>query len=270
MLYDDEQQTEVRHVISLSLYAVDIYGGGELIPEGELYIRRNAIRLYRRPSTLDPDVQDDSDAYIPFYMFSEHCSNKEDFYLALVKHMEKDTDDQEIPPKPLRYRQKDIISLVQRLHSSEDHLQLNWVNGLLGRIFLSVYRTPEVEDFFRAKITKKISRVAKPNFLTDIHLKKVEVGDSTPYITNPRLKEMTADGDFCMEFDMSYNGGFRLVCDTLTLWRVLGSNHSVGILYESYHSPWSAFQAAGAYSSSRRGLEKTGWPWNDSHQASTE
>lgn len=210
MLYDDEEQTEVRHVISLALYTVDIYGGGELIPEGELYIRRNAIRIYRRPDTLDP-VGDEPDAHIPFYMFSEDCSNKEDFYLALVKSQDKVPDDPSIPPRPLRYRKQDIISLVQRLHSSQDHLDMNWINGLFGRVFLAIYRTPEVEDFFRAKITKKIARVNKPNFLSDIKLQRVEVGDATPYITNPRLKEMTADGDFCVGFDVSYSGGFRLV-----------------------------------------------------------
>ncbi|KAF8538002.1 putative integral membrane protein conserved region-domain-containing protein [Trichophaea hybrida] len=208
MLYDDEQQTEVRHVVSLAQYSVSIYGGGEEIPEGELYIRRNAICLRRRPSSIDPSL--DENSALPFFMFSENCFNKEDFYLALVKHQEKTSEDPTIPPRPLKYRQKDVISLVQRLHSSEDHLLMNWVNGLTGRIFLSIYRTPAVEQFIRSKITKKISRVAKPNFLSDIKLQHIHVGDSVPYITNPRLKEMTAEGDFCCEFDISYGGNFRL------------------------------------------------------------
>jgi len=210
MLYDDEQQTEVRHVVSLALYTVSIYGGGEEIPEGELYIRRNAICLRRRPGSIDPSL--DENSALPFFMFSENCSNKEDFYLALVKHQERSPEDPTIPPRPLKYRQKDVISLVQRLHSSEDQLQMNWVNGLTGRIFLSIYRTPAVEHFIRSKITKKISRVAKPSFLSDIKLQRIHVGDSVPYITNPRLKEMTAEGDFCCEFDISYSGNFRLVC----------------------------------------------------------
>jgi hypothetical protein len=208
MLYDDEDQTEVRHVISLSLYLVDIYGGGEEIPEGELYIRRNAIRLLRRPGS---DVVD-RNANMPFYMFSENCSSKEDFYLALVKDQERTREDPSIPPKPLQYNREDIVSLVQRLHSSEDHLHMNWVNGLLGRVFLSVYKRPEVEEFFRMKITKKISRVNKPSFLSDIKLRHITVGNSVPFVLNPRLKEMTTDGDFCAEADVTYSGNFRLVC----------------------------------------------------------
>jgi hypothetical protein len=48
MLYDNEDQLEVRHVISLAHYKVDIYGGGERIPEGELWIKRNCMHIYNR------------------------------------------------------------------------------------------------------------------------------------------------------------------------------------------------------------------------------
>lgn len=41
MLYDNEDQLEVRHVISLAYYKVDVYGGVDRIPEGELWIKRN-------------------------------------------------------------------------------------------------------------------------------------------------------------------------------------------------------------------------------------
>lgn len=219
MFYDDEQQAEVRLVVPLALYTVAIDGGGEPIPEGELYIRRNAIRLTRRPPAGSPDppaaalsVAFDENGPLPFYLFSDNCSVKEDFYLALVRHQEKaPRDDPAVPPRPLRYHQKDVVSLVQRLHSSEDQLQMNWVNGLVGRLFLAVYRTAEVEQFVRARIVKKISRVAKPNFLSDIRVQHIYVGDAVPCITNPRLKEMTTEGDFCCEFDVSYSGNFRLV-----------------------------------------------------------
>jgi hypothetical protein len=43
MLYDNEDQLDVRHVISLARYEVDIYGGGERLPEGELWIKRNCM-----------------------------------------------------------------------------------------------------------------------------------------------------------------------------------------------------------------------------------
>ena len=46
MLYDNEDQLDVRHVISLARYEVDIYAGGEQIPEGELWIKRNCTQLF--------------------------------------------------------------------------------------------------------------------------------------------------------------------------------------------------------------------------------
>jgi hypothetical protein len=45
MLYDNEDQLEVRHVISLAHYSIDIYGGGDKLLEGELWIKRNCMLL---------------------------------------------------------------------------------------------------------------------------------------------------------------------------------------------------------------------------------
>jgi hypothetical protein len=47
MLYDNEDQIEVRHVISLAHYHTDVYAGGDKIPEGELWIKRNCTLFFR-------------------------------------------------------------------------------------------------------------------------------------------------------------------------------------------------------------------------------
>ena len=52
MLYDDIQQLEVRYVISLEYHEVDIFNGGGFVPEGELWIKRNAIRLRTKANVL--------------------------------------------------------------------------------------------------------------------------------------------------------------------------------------------------------------------------
>lgn len=205
MLYDDIEQVEVRHVISLEHHRVSIYGGDEEIPEGELWIKRNAICLTRQSNTEDP-------VFIskPFYFFSENCSEKEDFYFALLQNQEVNPNDIESPPRPQLFANKDIITLVQQLHSSEEQLQTRWINALVGRLFLAMYKTPEIEDFIRQKITKKIARVKKPAFLSSIVLRKIDMGESAPFITNPRLRDLTIDGDCCAEADVKYRGNFRL------------------------------------------------------------
>ena len=206
MLYDDSEQLDPRHVIFLEHHDVSIYGGDEEIPEGELFIKRNSIRLARKA-----EIEDSFSTSKPFYFFSENCSDKEDFYFALLHNQEAKSDAAaDGPPRPQQYDVKHIITLVQKLHSSEEQLQTRWINGLIGRLFLALYKTNEVEDFLRSKITKKIARVKKPAFLSRIVLRKIDMGEGAPYITNPRLKDLTIDGDCCAEADFKYAGNFRL------------------------------------------------------------
>ncbi|KAI8962637.1 hypothetical protein F5Y11DRAFT_182993 [Daldinia sp. FL1419] len=208
MLFDDDEQLEVRHVISLAHHDVSIYSGGDPTPEGELYIKRNALRLSRK--TDGKDMTLDAQVSKPFYLFSENCSAKEDFYFALLRNQEQAFAGQNLAPKPQRFDVKNIISLVQKLHSSEDHLQTRWLNALIGRIFLGIYKTKDIENFIRERITKKISRVNRPSFLTSITIQNIDTGDSAPYFMNPRLKDFSVEGECGMEADVKYNGKFRL------------------------------------------------------------
>lgn len=160
MLYEDSEQLEVKHVISLELHDVSIYSGESEIPEGELWIKRNAIRLTRKARPEDPAF-----ASKPFYLFSENCSDKEDFYFALLQNQDVKPNKLDSPPRPQHFETKHIVRLVQSLHSSEEQLQTRWINGLAGRLFLALYKTQVIEDFIRKKITKKIARVkSKPHF----------------------------------------------------------------------------------------------------------
>ncbi|TVY75614.1 putative PH domain-containing protein [Lachnellula suecica] len=208
MLFDDDEQLEVRHVVSLAHHNVSIYSGGDETPEGELFIKRNALCLSRR--TDAGEITPDGKASKPFYLFSENCSEKEDFYFALLRNQERKPDAKNNPPIPLHYDVKDIITLVQKLHSSEEHLQTRWINAVIGRIFLAMYKTPEIENFIRAKITKKISRVKTPSFLSKIELRNIYLGEAAPVITNPKLKDLTVDGEMVVEADVKYSGNFRI------------------------------------------------------------
>ncbi|KAF3941291.1 hypothetical protein ABW19_dt0201172 [Dactylella cylindrospora] len=213
MLYDDEEQVEVRHMISLGHHTVSIYGGeGEIIPEGELYIKRNAIKLTRKAT----NASNITSMSKPFFLFCENCSDKEDFYFALVKNQEREESKDGISPsRVLNFETRHIISLVQRLHSTEEDLQTRWLNGLVGRVFLALYKTAEVEDHIRSKITKKIARVKRPAFLSNIVVQKIDCGEGAPFITNPKMRELTADGEFSAEADVKYSGNFRIEISTV-------------------------------------------------------
>lgn len=207
MLFDDEEQLEVRHVISLAHHDVSIYSGGDTTPEGELYIKKNAICLSRK---VDGDIPPDGQVSKPFYLFSESCSAKEDFYFALLRNQELALSTEKDVPEPLHFDVQDIISLVHRLHASEDQLHTRWLNALIGRVFLAVYKTRDLENFIRKKLTKKISRVKRPSFLSHIVIREVHPGTSAPHIFNPRLKELNVEGECVVEADIRYTGNFRI------------------------------------------------------------
>lgn len=210
MLFDDEEQLEVRHVISLAHHDISIYSGGDHTSEGELFIKRNALCLSRRITDRE-SVTDDSHTSKPFYLFSENCSAKEDFYFALLKNQEQTFPGLgTCPPKPKQFDIKDIITLVQRLHSSEENIHSRWLNAMIGRIFLSLYRTKDLENFIREKITKKISRVKTPSYLTNIAIRNIDTGEAAPFFYNLKLKEFTVDGECVVETDMRYAGNFRI------------------------------------------------------------
>ncbi|KAM7201385.1 testis-expressed sequence 2 protein [Naviculisporaceae sp. PSN 640] len=216
MLFDDDEQLEVRHVVSLAHHDISIYSGEPTTPEGELFIKRNAICLSRRPD--GPEIGPDSQLSKPFYLFSENCSQKEDFYFALLRNQQQAFDGGKRGPSPLQFDVKHIISLVQKLHSSDDHIQTRWLNALIGRMFLAVYKTKDIEHFIREKLMKKISRVNKPSFLSNIEIRGIDTGESAPYITNPRLKDLTVEGEWGMEADIRYTGNFRLEVATNVLF----------------------------------------------------
>ncbi|PVI06546.1 hypothetical protein DM02DRAFT_649668 [Periconia macrospinosa] len=204
MLYDDSEQLEVRHVISLAHHDVEIYAGGQSIPEGELWIKRNCIRLSPRPSLIKNGEAK------PFFFFSDNCSEKEDFYHAILQSQEWKAETTPAAPLPQKFDTPDLVKLVQQLHATEENLHTRWINALIGRLFLALYKTQDVDRMIWTKISKKIARVPKPALISGINVQRIDMGHLPPFITNPKLRELTVDGDLTIEADISYKGNFRL------------------------------------------------------------
>ena len=145
-------------------------------------------------------------------MFSDNCSEKEDFYHAMLQAQEHHQEHaaRNPSPVPLKFDTPDLVKLVQQLHANEENLHTRWINALIGRIFLALYKTPEIKNFIATKITKKIARVPKPALISSVQLRKIDMGTLPPFVTNPKLKELTVDGDLVVEADVSYKGNFRI------------------------------------------------------------
>ncbi|TKA23662.1 hypothetical protein B0A50_06498 [Salinomyces thailandicus] len=208
MLYDSAAQLEVRHVISLAHHTITLSEGGsldddEVIKDADLFIKRTAIVL--TPMQQPNGPQQSQTLYPrPFFLFCSSCSDKEDFYHALLSTRTP-------PPIPQPLLPSDIIKLQSALHSSSLSPEIRALNALISRIFLGLHRTAFLERLIRTKIEQKIARVQKPAFIASLAVKSVDLGDAAPILSSPRLKDINISGDLLLAADVKYSGGLRLV-----------------------------------------------------------
>lgn len=202
-----------------------------------MFLKPNAICLTRKDAengSFDPknDLAQSTSTDPPpklkppehsYFLFPTTNIEKEDWYFALLRGAKTTTGstknlnptDPTFAAVPARFDPSQMFSLIQTIHSNDAQLQTRWLNALIGRIFLGVHQSRYAEEFFTKKITKKIARVRKPAFLSDIKVIKVVVGTHAPVFTQPRLKELSAAGEFAADVNVSYNGGFRVEIATV-------------------------------------------------------
>jgi hypothetical protein len=208
MLYDSPAELEVRHVISMAHHSVSLSDGDgddEAMPDADLFIKRTAILL--KPcasSAIDDAIKSSSPQPKPFYLFSSNCSEKEDFYHALVAAQAES-------PSPQPLDSSCSIKLQSNIHSNSLTPETRAFNALINRVFLALHRTPFLEDLVREKIEKKISRVAKPAFISYVNVQSIDLGDAGPILSNPRLKDINISGDMILSMDVKYTGGVKIV-----------------------------------------------------------
>ncbi len=217
MLYANSDQLDLRHVVSLADYEVDVYGGGEAIPEGELFIRRHCIRLLPRPrlaETTTAESIEDTAKKSRFFLFSNDCSFKEDFYLALMQSQSQHSDPLHDLPRAVPLQQPHMVKLMQQLHLSEKHSSMRWLNALIGRIFLATYNAKDLEHAIRAKLVRKLAGAPRPSFLSQIDVTHVDLGHAAPVLTEPSLKEFSLHGSTTVQVNIHYAGSLKLMVKT--------------------------------------------------------
>ena len=241
-LYEDEGMTECEVAVELGGHDVMIYPEGLL--DGELFTRRNAICL--RPRSRDAeesmssvsketafgdgerDEKADGDharkreqdeksrevareeAFVaPWFIFVRSCVDMEDWYLALVHASDQPSGTPTLSPLKPVFLPSEMNYLVATLDEQPDVIPMRWFNALLGRVFYSFYRTQMLETQIISRLMKKLSKVKRPAFLTDIAVTQFSVGDKAPTLSKPMLKELTKEGDASLEVGVSYKGEIR-------------------------------------------------------------
>nr|CAG8495063.1 5748_t:CDS:2 [Entrophospora candida] len=213
-MYDSERQLDCKGIIIISNHNVSIYP--ENLPDNEIFSKATSIRLKTKQSVYD-DMKIDIDD-TTYYLFCNVAVEKEDWYFVLQKSSKLESNSPGPQPQVVRdkaqFDQFSMNHLLKTLYSNDEHIETQWLNAILGRVFLSVYKTQAVKDHFVRKLIRKVKKIKKPSFLSDIQIKSVEVGDGVPYLTNPRLAKLDINGGLSVDVDLDYNGGFRVEIET--------------------------------------------------------
>ncbi|KAF9901891.1 hypothetical protein EC991_005593 [Linnemannia zychae] len=224
-IYENELVQECLGVITLPNYQVSVPGHQK---DGHIFSKRNPIWLkyqasggpaslasttshHTRRSTASSENSLSSSK--DYYLSMVSCIDKEDLYFTLLRCSKLKPNRsliREIPKRDSTLFDKSAMNtLIRTIHSNEHQFQAAWLNALLGRIFLGVYKTPQVKDMVFQKMVDKLSRVRLPNFLNDMRMKSVNLGDGVPLITRPKLLALKPNGDMVMDLSLLYQGGFR-------------------------------------------------------------
>ncbi|KAG0206029.1 hypothetical protein BGX28_002485 [Mortierella sp. GBA30] len=215
-IYENEYMEECLGVITVPNYQISVPGHQK---DGHIFSKRNPIWLKYQPASSHTrhstaSSEGSVSSAKDYYLSMVNCVDKEDLYFTLLRCSKLKLNSRpyirEIPKRDSTLFDKSAMNtLIRTIHSNEHQFQAAWLNALLGRMFLGVYKTPQIKDMIFQKMVDKLSRVRLPNFLNDMRMKSVHLGDGVPYITRPKLLTLKPNGDMIMDMSLLYQGGFR-------------------------------------------------------------
>ncbi|KAG2174311.1 hypothetical protein INT43_004334 [Umbelopsis isabellina] len=236
-LFDNESKEDCRMVVPVHNYKASIYP--ENLLDHEVYAKPNAIKLSLIDKKVDDDhmtlqsapaagrrsssnEEEDISLENTLYVFCDRPVDKEDWFFAFMDAndaMEMDTTNPFVEyVDKTRLDQIALNQLIKTVQEDSSHRHAQWLNAILGRIFLAVYKTDRINELIYHKVSKKARKVKRPGFLGEISVQNVQPGHSLPYITRPKLLSLGQNGELQAQANIHYAGSFRLEIATDIAW----------------------------------------------------
>lgn len=224
-LYENQDESRIVDVLALSDFVVMLWPPA--LQEFELFYRKYPIALVSRSEfPLDDDSRPPLEA---FWFYCENPVIKEDIYLGMIR--ESRTVGAKADPslglwdpltaaRPLCATRSENRELQSRIWTTSEPRGTQWLNALIGRIFLGVKGSELVENYLRKKFAYKLRSISEgSSIISEIQVLNIDCGASSPYVKAVNLRELTPDGNLLIAVDIEYNGGFRVNLGTrVSLW----------------------------------------------------
>lgn len=226
-LYDGEEQLNCTGVTIIEGCKIDLYPHTLLLDE--IYKKDFPLRIVSPTESLFANKS-------TIYLYAASASEKEDWLFALRQAAQASStstvngSDEErkrvlagsySPQSDPKLADAIFMERLNRyVRAPTMDKSTQWINAIMGRLFFNMFRSNDLERFFRTKFDRKAATMPKPFFLGDLNLKSVFAGQSLPLFSRGQLHSVTNQGELLVSVDIMYPGGFRLQVATEIKWDI--------------------------------------------------